>query len=111
LTLLGPKEKYLGLVKALERSLPLLALDKFDQRNSNTGLSELSLVVSAYYLRGKGDLDVAKLGTTDLNLKKEETDLLRTLASYETVSGIEGLILNKNEREFMKYDRINPFNF
>lgn len=108
LSLIGPKERYLELVKALERNLPILAIDKFEQRNAATGLTELELAVSSYYLGGMEKLSADKLVKADLTLKKEELEAIERLVEFESVAGGEGL-LGKEGREFRKFERGNPF--
>lgn len=112
LTLVGSNNRTMELVKALERSLPLLSLGKFEQKNTSSGLTELSLVVSSYYLRGKGELDVSKLSVDQLTLKKEEMEVLATLADYDLVESFEGMIFGDlQKKEYFKVERQNPFNY
>lgn len=110
LSLIGPEGKFLELIKGLEKSLPLLALSHYEQRNTTSGLTELSLAVSSYYLQGKGDLDLAKLGATELTLKPEEAKLIEDLANYQVVELASGLMTDE-EKSFTKYERNDPFSF
>ncbi len=111
LSVIGPKERSMELIKSLEKSLPLLALDRYEQRNTSSGLTELNLVVSSYYLKGTGALDIAKLEINELTLKEEEAGLIKDLTNYQVVEMSSGLVLDEQKREFTRYQRGNPFSF
>lgn len=103
----GPKTGYLDLVKAIEKTLPLLSISSFKMTALGT-LVKLDLEVAAFYLEDSSLFDINKLTLADLTLKKEETDLVTSLSSFE--------ILEKGESdevepkvEYKKYERKDPF--
>ncbi len=110
LELNGPREKYLDLIKSLERSLPLLSLESFEQRVTG-GVAELRLVISAYYIQGANVVDLTKLDLNQLDLKKEEMDVINELRNFELVGGLSGLDMSQEEKKYVKYERKDPFSF
>lgn len=108
MTLIGPSDKNLELIKSLENSLPILFIDKFKSNTSILGVSELDLVISSYYLPEKNDYTSGNLTLDDLRLTPEESDLLMTISSFESNSS--SLSESDLEAEFVKYERKDPFN-
>lgn len=105
-TLIGPGDKYLELIKGLERSLPILSLNNFEMKKS-AETAKLELQVSAYYLDAEGKVDINRLSLSDLTLKKEETALLKTLSEYTKLEAAgDGEIRVGN---FKPYGRTDPF--
>lgn len=104
--LIGPSDKNLELIKALENSLPILFIDKFDSRSSG-GISELELTVSSYYVPSKNDYTSGNLSLKDLQLTTEESELLSTISKFGTVEG--GVSQETGNKEFVEYNRYNPF--
>ncbi|MBI2465344.1 hypothetical protein HYV64_04340 [Candidatus Shapirobacteria bacterium] len=103
----GPKTSYLDLVKGLEKTLPLLSISSF--KMSSLGiLVKLDLEISAFYIEDSSLFDINKLTLADLTLKKEETDLVTNLSSFEILEKGEGIIVEPKV-EFKKYDRKDPF--
>jgi len=110
LTLAGPSEKYTELIDGLERSLPILSLEGMEMQNS-LYLTKMTMQISAYYIGDKMAVDINKLSLADLTLKKEESELLSTLGGYtllEEVGQIEEEM--GGVKEYIEYDRTDPFN-
>lgn len=105
--LVGPSDKNLELIKALENSLPILFIDKFSSKTANFS-SELELMVSSYYIPDKTDYISGNLTLNDLKLTDEESTLLSQISKF----GIRengGVVEDDTETEFKKYERANPF--
>lgn len=104
----GPKEKYLDFVSALEKNLPILTVDKFDL-TSVQGLSQIDLTVSAYYIQESMETTTGNFTLSDLTLTKQESALLQNIGSFQKNPGIgSGVGETKN---FVRYTRENPFSF
>jgi hypothetical protein len=103
----GPKSGYLDLVKAVERTLPILAITSF-KMNSVGSLSKLEMEITAFYLEDNTQFDINKLTLNDLTLKKEETDLVTNLGTYQIVEKGED-DASKAQVGFKKYERKDPF--
>lgn len=106
--LVGAKDKYLELIMALEKSLPIIFIDKFEI-NTAVDMVELDLTVSSYCMNGKSPVDIAKLSLADLTLKKEELDFLKKISQFEKTEGIFAIKTDNIKKEYVKYDRPNPF--
>lgn len=102
-TLVGPMDKYLDLVTSIEKSLPLMSIEKL-KMNSTNGSSVVDLNVAAYYLKELSNLKIESLSLSDLTPSKQESELISTIMDFEIV-GVE----NSQESEFVKYERGNPF--
>jgi cell division protein FtsL len=107
---IGPKEKYLDFILTLEKSLPILQIDKFDLR-SGEDLTEMDLTVSVYYIQKQNENSVANLSLADLTLKKDESDVLKTISQFQKVPGLSAVSQNEIQNNFVKYTRENPFSF
>jgi hypothetical protein len=105
LLMIGPKEKSLDLIIALEKTLPILFIDKFETKITE-GLSELSLIVSSYYISSKAEVETDNVTLSDLILSKEETDLIKRISSF---SKIENSQFGAGASKFQQYQRENPF--
>ncbi|MFA5895154.1 MAG: hypothetical protein WC851_05260 [Candidatus Shapirobacteria bacterium] len=103
----GPKTNYLDLIKGIEKTLPLLSISNFKMSSLGT-LVKLDLEISAFYLDDSSLFDINKLTLSDLTLKKEETDLVTNLSSFEILEKGEGDIAEPKV-EYKKYDRKDPF--
>lgn len=104
LTVSGPKDKYVALLSAIEKSLPILSLGKVNMSSVND-TARLELTISAYYLPRNGNINVNNLTLTDLTLKKDEIDLFKKLATFNQLdSSTEDV-----GSTFVKYDRQDPF--
>lgn len=110
LTLTGSRDRYLELVNGMEKSLPVLLIERFEMKAvGNTVM--LDLVVSAFYVEDKSKLVLEKLNLGDLVLRKEESDLIKKISEFSLVadtSEIEGQMGVK--KDFVKYERSDPFN-
>lgn len=103
----GPKTGYLDLIKSIEKTLPLLSINSF-KMSSLGSLVKLDLEIAAFYLDDNAAFDINKLTLADLTLKKEETDLVTSLATFEILEKGEGDIAAPIP-EFKKYERKDPF--
>ena len=103
--LAGPQKSYLEFVLALEKTLPLLVIDKFEMKSSGE-IVQLDLIVSSYYMGEQNTSLPKNLTLTDLTLKKEENEVLKTLWAFANAME-EG----KSEaiKEFVRYQRNDPF--
>jgi len=107
--LLGSAENYVDFISAIEESLPLMSLTKFDIKKSGE-VVELDLIISAYYLAEKKTVDINKLTLADLTLKGEEGDLVAKIGQFKPVENmemVEGKL--KLDQDFVKYERQDPF--
>lgn len=103
----GPKTSYLDLIKAIEKTLPLLSISNFKMSALGT-LAKLDLEISAFYLEDSSLFDINKLTLADLTLKKEETDLVTSLSTFEILEKGDSE-LAEPKVEFKKYERKDPF--
>jgi hypothetical protein len=106
LVVVGPKDKYLELVGAIEKSLPILEIQNFDMKAEGE-TAKIDLGVASFYVSAKNEIKATSLTLTDLTMSKEESDLLATIRSFETVGTVTGI--ESGAKEFVKYDRPNPF--
>jgi len=105
LSLNGPKDKKLELISALERTLPILFIDKFETSTSGD-IAKLNLMVSSYYLSDEINVDTSSVALSDLILSNEESALLDKISSF---TKIEENQFNIGTTEFKQYQRENPF--
>ena len=108
LTLLGPKSSYVDVVKALERTLPILSISNFEVKNVGE-VAQIKLEVETYFVADKFESNLDKLTLADLTLTQDEMSLVKTLSEYDKTAGMvidSGLI---KSGEFKNYDRENPF--
>ncbi len=105
-TLIGPKDKYVDLIKALERTLPIISINTVDMKsNPGAEIATVDLNMSAYYLPEMNSPNVEKLDLADLTPNKQELDLMTKLEEYQTLN-VETLGTNK---DFVEYQREDPF--
>ncbi len=106
LSILGPKERSLDLVLALEKTLPILFIDKFEKKDIKD-LCQLNLTVSSYYLGSKMNIETSNLNLNDLILSKQELELINKISSF---TKIENNSMDVGTSiMFQKYQRDNPF--
>lgn len=105
-TLVGPSDKNLELIKALESSLPILFIDKFDSKTLS-GVSELEMTISSYYVPEKNDYISGNLTIKDLQLTTEESELLSTVGKFNAID--DGVNYDNGTPQFVEYNRANPF--
>jgi len=106
--LIGPAENYIALAKALERSLPIMSINKYEVSSSLGGATTIKLAVDAYYMKEVTDFKLENISLSDLTLTQAEADLLSTIDEYSEldVKSIEGV---GESGVFIKYDRVDPF--
>ncbi len=110
LVVIGSQSRYLDFINGLEKSLPILSLDTLKMKNTS-GISKLEMTISAYYIEDKTKFEIDKLTLNDLTLKKEESEILLKLSQFtvlEDLAGLESQI--DTSKEFVKYERSDPFN-
>jgi hypothetical protein len=105
LSMVGPLEKRLDLIKALEKTLPILFIDKFETKMMGN-LSSLALVVSSYYINDKTNMDTENITLDDLTLSSEESDLIKRISSFTKIESNQS---SSGSAEFQQYQRENPF--
>lgn len=104
LTLYGPKDKSLDLVLSLEKTLPILFIDKYDISTSKN-YSILKLSVSSYYIGDETNIDTSNIALSDLILSSDESALVEKISSFSKIEeNTDGQI-----SEFKQYQRENPF--
>lgn len=109
LVIVGPKSKYMELILALEKSLPVLVVDSFDLKSSGD-VAEVSLKISSFFVEDRGTVNINNVSLTDLTLKKEELDVLTKLGQFNIDSKVlEIQAGEKVKKELVKYVRENPF--
>ncbi|HWS48571.1 MAG TPA: hypothetical protein VN174_00790 [Candidatus Methanoperedens sp.] len=104
-SLVGPTEKYIDLVKAIERSLPIMSIDKIDMRTLEGGISVVKLNVMAYYLPELNVTNPENLSLADLTPTKEEQELLSLINEYKVMT----VETTDKEAKYTKYERQDPF--
>ncbi|MFA6007189.1 MAG: hypothetical protein WC784_00900 [Candidatus Shapirobacteria bacterium] len=103
-TLIGDPTRYLDLVRAIERSLPLMSIDDFKMSSNNIGAT-IKLSISAYYLKDISNLKLENLSLADLTPSQNELDLLTTIKDYSLANVGTG----DSNAVFVKYNRNDPF--
>jgi len=106
-TLSGPKDKMLDLITALEDSLPILFIDKFETKTVDS-LTELDLIISSYYINNNTNLNTANLSLSDLTLTEEESSLLKKLNDFKKVE-LSSFNEGTESAAYKEYTRANPF--
>lgn len=105
-TLVGPTSTYLDLVTSIERSLPIMSIDKLEMNSNQENVSVVKLEVSSYYLREVTNIKMEKLSLADLTPSQDEINLLSKISEYKTMIWKEDTEGNTN---FTKYERLDPF--
>ncbi len=106
--LIGPGENYLALAKALERSLPIMSINKYEMSSKSGEVTTIKLEVYAYYMKEVTNFKLENISLSDLTLSQAEADLLSTISEYTEldVKSIEGV---GGSGAFVKYERVDPF--
>jgi len=104
-TLVGPMENYLNLIKLIERSLPVMSIESLEMNSSQDGVSLVKLGVSAYFLREITNLKIENISLADLTPSQEETNLLLKINEYKSMA----VETNNEGGTFTKYERQDPF--
>jgi hypothetical protein len=89
----------------LESSLPIITVNDFKMRSGGE-MSDIELLVSAYFLPKKQGSDLSKLSLKDLVLEAKEAELLLKLAGRQRIEGVE---VSSPSGERVRYQRANPF--
>lgn len=105
-SLVGPVENYIALVRTIERSLPIMSIDSYEMRSQN-GVATIKLSVQAYYLRDISNLKLENLNLSDLTPSSDESSLLTKISEYQNMS--IGGASNEGEGNYVKYERQDPF--
>lgn len=103
-TLIGEQGRYLALVKAVERSLPIMSIDSFEM-NSEANQAKIKLNISAYYLKDISNLKLESLSLADLTPNSTEMSLLNTIKEYKAIT----VNVGESGGSFVKYNRSDPF--
>lgn len=106
-TLIGPTDKYIELVKLIERSLPIMSIESLDARDMTGGISSVKLGITAYYLPEIGKINYENLSLADLTPTQDELNLLLKINEYKIMSANENV--GVGETMYNKYDRQDPF--
>jgi hypothetical protein len=105
LMMVGPKDKTLELISALEKTLPILFIDKFETKNLGQS-AQLNLTVSSYYINDKSNIETENITLDDLILSKEESDLIIRISSFNKIQNNQA---ENGISKFKQYNRENPF--
>ena len=101
----GPEDKSLELILALEKTLPILFIDKFETSTSDN-ITKLNLIISSYYIGDEANIDTNNIALSDLILSNDESALLEKISSF---SKIEENQSSFGTKELKQYQRENPF--
>lgn len=101
----GEKNRYLEFILALEKSLPILSITKFEMKSSDK-IVILDLNVSAFYVAEKAEYGKVDLDLNDLILNEKEEALVTELSEYEVLGTRSGV---SRQGDFVEYDRQDPF--
>lgn len=105
--LVGPQDSSLDLIKGIENSLPILFIDRFSTRVAS-GIAELDLSISSYYVPEKESLISGNLSLNDLKLTQQESDLISQISQFDKIGGFGDATSNENE-SFIMQERKDPF--
>lgn len=106
--LIGPPENYIALAKALERSLPIISINKYEMSSTTGGMATVSLKVDAYYMKEVTNFKLENISLSDLTLSQAEADLLSTISEYNELD-LKSIESVGESGTFIKYDRTDPF--
>ena len=104
-SMVGPKENNLNLILALEKTLPILFIDKYETKTNGDSI-ELDLMVHSYYISDETNIDTNSISLSDLILSKSESALVEKISSFTKIGDNQ---LNVGTSEFQQYQRGNPF--
>ena len=109
-TLEGPEDKVVDLLISIENSLPIMFIDKIGIVSRQTN-SEITLVVSSYYLPDSQDLISGNLTLNDLIPTKEENDLLSKISQFNKDENLTKSLVDQSTegKSYVDYNRENPF--
>ena len=109
-TLFGPKDQYLEVIKAIENSLPIMAIRKFEMKNSLAN-SEMSMVIAAFYIKDD-DSKITNLSLVDLKLSDTELKLFKEIEKFDNNGAIVRATTQSpvsTNSGVLRYGRENPF--
>lgn len=108
-SLVGPKEKYLELIKGIENSLPILEINGFEAKENDLMVT-LDMGINSFYIGRKEKQILDKLNISELEMTKDEKNVLDKLSSYGYIYEIDQSVNTEVvKKEFVKYNRDNPF--
>lgn len=105
-TLVGPTDNYINLVKSIERSLPIMSIDSLDTRAMSDGISTVKLGITAYYLPEIGTINYENLSLSDLTPSQDEINLLSKINEYRIMTVASNVATSGT---YTKYERQDPF--
>ncbi len=100
--LIGPVEKYLDLLLAMEEAIPLLSIDKLDVRNKRNE-TEMEMTVAVHFSPNQGGLDLDKISLEDLMMTEEELLAAERLESFENYVE-DGGVMKMNKPDVVRKD-------
>jgi hypothetical protein len=103
---IGPADKFIDFIKAIENNLPILFIDGLENNQQGRNYT-LKMTISSYYLADKLDSVSENLTINDLKLTKEESELLAKISQFEKSLSLEGV--DTDGGVFVEYNRTNPF--
>jgi len=109
-TLFGPRDQYLEVIKAIENSLPIMAIRKFEMKNSLAN-SEMSMIIAAFYIKDD-DSKITNLTLADLKLNESELKLFKTIEKFDNNGAIVKMAMQvpiSTNSGVIRYGRENPF--
>ncbi|MFA5025946.1 MAG: hypothetical protein WC503_05560 [Candidatus Shapirobacteria bacterium] len=106
-TLVGPTNNYVNLIKSLERSLPIISIDSLDTVSRPDDTSMVKLTISAYYMPDIGKINYENLKLSDLTPTKEEVVLLSEINEFKEMP--VKINTDIGETVYTKYERLDPF--
>lgn len=110
ITLSGLQSNFLPLVDTIESSLPILSIDAF-KMSQNSGGVKLDLTVATFFSSDKFDIKVGNLTLADLTLTKDELATLNRLSTFKVTTDINSLTASESGKNYIRYDRVDPFSF
>ena len=104
LVLNGPKSQGLALVSALEKTLPILFIDKYETKTSGD-TTELTLTIYSYYISDDVKINTDSISLSDLILSKDESALVDKISTFTKIDENQSV----GTSQFQQYTRENPF--
>ena len=108
IVLYGPKNRYLDLLKRIEKALPILVINQLEMA-AGDDVVKLELIVSTFFAERK-EFESKPLLLKDLKLSKEEEELFERLSEFE---GLDSFLAKENKRldnkGYIKYEGRDPF--
>lgn len=110
MTLEGPEDKVIDLLVSIENSLPIMFVDKIGILNRQ-GISEITLIISSYYMPDNQNLISGNLTLNDLIPTQEENDLLSKISQFNKDDSLTKSLIDQGSqgKTYVDYSRNNPF--